>query len=62
LQTSINPGSATQSEGNNEAGKTNMKPGEKAQVSLKLTSNIYTISYCAFMVANKQKFKLKLND
>jgi len=39
-----------------------LNPGEKAQVSLKLTSNIYTISYCAFMVSNKEKFKLKLND
>jgi hypothetical protein len=29
---------------------------------MKITANIYTISYCAFMVQNKKKHRLKEND
>ena len=37
--------------------------GEKSEPeNMKLTANLYTISYCAFMRANKEKYKLKAND
>ena len=35
------------------------KPAAK---ELKLSANMYTVSYCAFMKKNKEKFRLKSED
>jgi hypothetical protein len=36
--------------------------GKKPAKELKLTANIYTVAYCAFMKKNKEKYRLKSND
>lgn len=40
------------------AEEANKKPAKE----LKLTANMYTVAYCAFMKKNKEKFRLKVND
>lgn len=41
-----------------DAASANKKPAKE----LKLSANMYTVSYCAFMKKNKEQFRLKVND
>lgn len=51
--------SVNQEEG---SGQNSGELGKKQAKELKLTANIYTVSYCAFMKKNKEKYRLKNND
>lgn len=54
--TSVNDAKGGEEPGS--AGSANKKPAKE----LKLTANMYTVSYCAFMKKNKEKYRLKAND
>lgn len=55
MSPSLNDAKAEDEPGSGDAAK---KPAKE----LKLTANIYTVSYCAFMKKNKEKYRLKSND
>lgn len=47
---------------NKDGANSGSMEGKKPTKELKLTANMYTVSYCAFMKKNKEKYRLKTND
>lgn len=47
---------------NNTTSGTASADASKPAKNMKLSANMYTISYCAFMKDNKEKYRLKNND
>jgi hypothetical protein len=46
----------------NQSSSDGKKDDEREAKNLKLTANLYTVSFNAFMKSNKEKYKLKQSD